>query len=138
VLSAGSYSWRQKFEILPRVLPFILIILGVLYAMYGGVATPSETAAVGALLCLLDRDGHLPAVEPARSVGRAARQHQGIGDDPVHHRGGRRVLLHAVLALHHPVDRGLDRHARREPLGADGRDQHVPADRRVLSCRRSR
>jgi tripartite ATP-independent transporter DctM subunit len=33
--------------------PFLLIILGVLYAMYGGLATPSETAAVGALLCLL-------------------------------------------------------------------------------------
>jgi tripartite ATP-independent transporter DctM subunit len=29
------------------------IILGVLYAMYGGIATPSETAAVGALLCLV-------------------------------------------------------------------------------------
>ena len=53
VLSATSYSWREKFEILPRVLPFIAIIIGVLYAMYGGVATPSETAAVGALMCLL-------------------------------------------------------------------------------------
>ena len=53
VLSATSYSWREKFEILPRVVPFILIIIGVLYSMYGGVATPSETAAVGALLCLL-------------------------------------------------------------------------------------
>jgi len=53
VLSAGSYTWREKFEILPRVLPFILIIVGVLYAMYGGIATPSETAAVGALLCLV-------------------------------------------------------------------------------------
>ncbi len=53
VLSAGSYTWREKFEILPRVLPFIVIIVGVLYAMYGGIATPSETAAVGALLCLV-------------------------------------------------------------------------------------
>ncbi len=53
VLSAGEYTWREKFEILPRVLPFLLIIVGVLYAMYGGVATPSETAAVGALLCLV-------------------------------------------------------------------------------------
>ncbi|PVA11581.1 C4-dicarboxylate ABC transporter [Pelagivirga sediminicola] len=53
VLTAGSYSWRQKFEILPRVLPFLIIILGVLYAMYGGIATPSETAAVGALLCIV-------------------------------------------------------------------------------------
>ncbi len=53
VLSKVTYTWKQKFEILPRVAPFILIILGVLYAMYGGVATPSETAAVGALLCLV-------------------------------------------------------------------------------------
>ncbi|MEM6934204.1 MAG: TRAP transporter large permease [Pseudomonadota bacterium] len=53
VLSTRLYSWREKFEILPRVLPFIAIIIGVLYAMYGGIATPSETAAVGALLCLM-------------------------------------------------------------------------------------
>ncbi|MFA8388398.1 MAG: TRAP transporter large permease [Pelagibaca sp.] len=53
VLTATPYTWRQKFEILPRVLPFLLIIFGVLYAMYGGIATPSETAAVGALMCLL-------------------------------------------------------------------------------------
>lgn len=52
-LGRATYSWRQRFEIMPRVLPFIAIIIGVLYAMYGGVATPSETAAVGALLCLV-------------------------------------------------------------------------------------
>ena len=53
VLASTNYTWRQKFEILPRVLPFLAIIVGVLYAMYGGIATPSETAAVGALLCLV-------------------------------------------------------------------------------------
>lgn len=52
-LEARSYTWAEKIEILPRVIPFILIIIGVLYAMYGGIATPSETAAVGALLCLM-------------------------------------------------------------------------------------
>ncbi|MFY0681601.1 MAG: TRAP transporter large permease [Thalassovita sp.] len=52
LLTARSYTWKEKFEVLPRVLPFVGIIIGVLYAMYGGVATPSETAAVGALLCL--------------------------------------------------------------------------------------
>ena len=52
-ISGRSYSLRQKLEILPRVIPFLLVILGVLYAMYGGIATPSETAAVGALLCLM-------------------------------------------------------------------------------------
>ena len=53
VLTPREYTWREKFEILPRVLPFVAIIAGVLYTMYGGVATPSETAAVGAILCLL-------------------------------------------------------------------------------------
>ncbi|MDX5384461.1 MAG: TRAP transporter large permease [Rhodobacterales bacterium] len=53
VLAQRSYTLRQKLEILPRVIPFIVIIVGVLYAMYGGIATPSETAAVGALLCLV-------------------------------------------------------------------------------------
>ena len=48
----SSFSLRQKLEVVPRVVPFLLIILGVLVAMYGGYATPSETAAVGALLCL--------------------------------------------------------------------------------------
>ncbi len=53
LLTARSYSWKQKFEVLPRVVPFVAIIIGVLYTMYGGVATPSETAAVGAILCLV-------------------------------------------------------------------------------------
>ncbi|MGR3366652.1 MAG: TRAP transporter large permease [Sagittula sp.] len=53
MLTARRYSWSERLEILPRVLPFLFIILGVLYAMYGGIATPSETAAVGALLCLV-------------------------------------------------------------------------------------
>ncbi|WP_349368589.1 TRAP transporter large permease [Salinarimonas sp.] len=52
-LGKVRYSWGEKIEILPRVLPFLAIILGVLYAMYGGIATPSETAAVGALLCIV-------------------------------------------------------------------------------------
>lgn len=52
-LAVRHFTWREKFEILPRVLPFLAIIVGVLYAMYGGIATPSETAAVGALLCLV-------------------------------------------------------------------------------------
>ncbi|PKP63217.1 MAG: C4-dicarboxylate ABC transporter, partial [Alphaproteobacteria bacterium HGW-Alphaproteobacteria-8] len=52
-LTARRFTWAEKFQSLPRVLPFLAIILGVLYALYGGVATPSETAAVGALLCMV-------------------------------------------------------------------------------------
>ena len=47
------YSLRQKFEILPRVLPFLAIVAGILFVLYGGVATPSEAAGVGALFCLV-------------------------------------------------------------------------------------
>jgi len=47
------FSLREKMEILPKVLPFLAIILGILYVLYGGVATPSEAAGVGALFCLI-------------------------------------------------------------------------------------
>jgi tripartite ATP-independent transporter DctM subunit len=47
------YSMKEKLELLPRLLPFIVVIGGVVYAMYGGIATPSEAAGVGAMLCLV-------------------------------------------------------------------------------------
>jgi tripartite ATP-independent transporter DctM subunit len=51
---AGSgFSLRQKLELLPRVLPFLAIIAGVLFVLYGGVATPSEASGVGALFVLV-------------------------------------------------------------------------------------
>jgi tripartite ATP-independent transporter DctM subunit len=54
VISADvRYTLRQKLAILPKVVPFLLIIAGVLYVLYGGIATPSEAAGVGALFCLL-------------------------------------------------------------------------------------
>ena len=40
-LGVVKYTWKEKFEILPRVLPFLVIIGAVLFALYGGVATPS-------------------------------------------------------------------------------------------------
>ncbi len=48
-----SVSWRDRFIILPRVLPFLAIIVGVLWVLYGGVATPSEAAGVGAAFCVV-------------------------------------------------------------------------------------
>jgi tripartite ATP-independent transporter DctM subunit len=47
------YTLRQKLEILPKVGPFLLVIAGVLYVLYGGIATPSEAAGVGALFCIV-------------------------------------------------------------------------------------
>jgi len=50
---ARAFSLREKLEVLPRVAPFLLIIAGILWVLYGGVATPSEAAGVGAVMCLL-------------------------------------------------------------------------------------
>ena len=47
------YSWKQKFQSVPKIAPFLAIIIGVMYVLYGGVATPSEAAGVGAALCLV-------------------------------------------------------------------------------------
>jgi tripartite ATP-independent transporter DctM subunit len=47
------YSWTQKFASVPKVAPFVIIIAGVMYALYGGLATPSEAAGVGAALCFV-------------------------------------------------------------------------------------
>jgi C4-dicarboxylate transporter, DctM subunit len=52
MLEHTRYTAVQKFEMLPRVIPFVLLLVGVMVALYGGFATPSETAGLGALLAL--------------------------------------------------------------------------------------
>jgi len=47
------FSWKERFEILPRILPFLAVVVGVLYVLYGGIATPSEAAGIGAFLCII-------------------------------------------------------------------------------------
>jgi C4-dicarboxylate transporter DctM subunit len=49
---ALRFSFAEKLRPLPRVLPFIVIIVGTLYVLYGGIATPSEAAGAGAFLTL--------------------------------------------------------------------------------------
>jgi C4-dicarboxylate transporter, DctM subunit len=52
LLRVDTMSVRDKFALLPRVLPFVLLLTGVMVALYGGYATPSETAGLGAVLAL--------------------------------------------------------------------------------------
>jgi len=47
------YSWKEKFSSIPKITPFVAIVVGVMYVLYGGIATPSEAAGVGAGLCLV-------------------------------------------------------------------------------------
>ena len=53
LLERETFTARQKFEMLPRVVPFVLLLIGVMVALYGGFATPSETAGLGAVMALL-------------------------------------------------------------------------------------
>jgi C4-dicarboxylate transporter, DctM subunit len=47
------YTWSQKLGSVPKIAPFLAIIVGVMYVLYGGIATPSEAAGVGAALCVV-------------------------------------------------------------------------------------
>ena len=47
------FTLRDKLVILPKILPFLILIVLVLWALYGGVATPSEASGVGAMMCIL-------------------------------------------------------------------------------------
>jgi len=53
LLDDRRYTWPERVEMLPRVLPFVILLIGVMVALYGGYATPSETAGLGAILALL-------------------------------------------------------------------------------------
>jgi tripartite ATP-independent transporter DctM subunit len=53
LLRVDTMSRRDKFALLPRVLPFVILLTGVMIALYGGFATPSETAGLGAVLALV-------------------------------------------------------------------------------------
>jgi C4-dicarboxylate transporter DctM subunit len=52
LLRVDTMSTRDRFALLPRVLPFVILLTGVMIALYGGFATPSETAGLGAVLAL--------------------------------------------------------------------------------------
>jgi C4-dicarboxylate transporter DctM subunit len=47
------YTWKQKFSSIPKIAPFLVVIAGVMWVLYGGVATPSEAAGVGAAFCVI-------------------------------------------------------------------------------------
>lgn len=48
-----SYSWIEKLGSLKNIWPFLLIAGFIIFALYGGIATPSEVAALGAFFSLI-------------------------------------------------------------------------------------
>ena len=52
-VAVTQYTWKERFEILPKILPFLFLVIGVLYVLYGGFATPNEASAVGAVFAMI-------------------------------------------------------------------------------------
>lgn len=48
-----TWTLKEKLATVPRVAPLLIIILGIMFVLYGGVATPSEAAGAGAMLTLV-------------------------------------------------------------------------------------
>ena len=48
-----TFSWSDRLKSLIKVLPFVLIIVGIMGSLYGGWATPSEAGGLGAVLSLI-------------------------------------------------------------------------------------
>ncbi len=53
ILTRDDFTLAERFHVLPRVLPFLILLTGVMIALYAGFATPSETAGLGGLLALV-------------------------------------------------------------------------------------
>jgi len=53
ILAEDTFTMKERFAALPRVLPFLVLLTGVMVALYGGIATPSETAGLGGVLALI-------------------------------------------------------------------------------------
>ena len=53
LLRRDNLTMRDRLAALPRVLPFVILLTGVMIALYGGYATPSETAGLGAVLAFI-------------------------------------------------------------------------------------
>jgi C4-dicarboxylate transporter, DctM subunit len=69
LLREDNLTMRDRFAALPRVLPFVILLTGVMIALYGGFATPSETAGLGAvlafvLIAVIYRVWRLKEIEP--------------------------------------------------------------------------
>jgi len=47
-----KYTWKERLTSLIKIMPFVLIIFGIMGSLYGGWATPSEAGGLGAVLSI--------------------------------------------------------------------------------------
>ncbi len=49
---ARSYSWRERFAVLPGSMPIFFVVGIIVVCIYGGVGTPTEAGSLGAFIIL--------------------------------------------------------------------------------------
>ncbi len=109
ILADDQYSMAQRFSTLPRVLPFVVLLTGVMVALYGGYATPSETAGLGGLLALgADRRDLRRLAVPGRQPD-PDRDAAGIDHADADHRHVAALRLRDELPAHLASGRAGDR-----------------------------
>lgn len=67
---ARGYTGGEMFELLPRALPFVILVAAIIYAFWTGIPEPPEVAAIAAVLCIalvaliygMGRQEHLVAI----------------------------------------------------------------------------
>lgn len=130
------YSLKEKLEVLPRVLPFLAIIAGILFVLYGGVATPSEAAGAGALFCLL----LVIVIYRMWQAGPIIRMFRDTLRESIMIMmiiGASELFrLHALLNVRHAIYCTVDFGTGRQQVGVDGYRQRVPARCRFLPASR--
>jgi TRAP-type mannitol/chloroaromatic compound transport system permease large subunit len=121
-LEQKTYTLYEKVEMLRACLPFVILLIGVMVALYGGYATPSETAGLGAVLALALIADHLSRVATEGPEADPCSHAQGIDDADVHHRHVAAVLLRHELPAHQPVVGAGDRRDASVEVAAAGDD----------------
>ena len=118
LLRADELTLRDKFALLPRVLPFVILLTGVMIALYGGYRhavgdrRPWRRARAGP-----DR-GHLRRLDATRARADPGRDPARIDHADVHHRHVAALLLRDELPAYQPVGGAVDRRAAVVALGA--------------------
>jgi TRAP-type C4-dicarboxylate transport system permease large subunit len=121
--STRPLTLRQKVEMLPRVLPFVILLIGVMVRSTAAIATPSETAGLGAVLALVLIASIYRCGGPDLAPILARRSRVDHAD--AHHRHVAAVLLRDELPAHQPERRAVDRRAAPVRSGCCSRDPRL-------------
>lgn len=49
----APFSWGERFKSIPQVIPIVILFVAVLGSLYLGIATPTESAAVGCFIAFI-------------------------------------------------------------------------------------